>query len=164
MKVFDLMKKVTVQNIGIRLCDSVETAKNRSYDNATIKYWGNLGDMPAEYASYRIITSKVKSDTLFCWCVKDSLKVKDILEADGYDISNCQEYLTFYDYISEYDALHKNHEHTIIIEDLIGIEECEVVDSIINNNEASIYVFKGNIRSNVFEESYDSEGLKFREL
>lgn len=164
MKVFDLMKKVTVQNIGIRLCDSVETAKNRSYDNATIKYWGNLDDMPAEYASYRIITSKVKSDTLFCWCVKDSLKVKDILEADGYDISNCQEYLTFYDYISEYDARTKNHIHTVFISDLKGIEECEVVDSVIIGDRAEIYVFKDNIRSNVFEESYDSDGLMFREL
>ena len=158
------MKKVTVQNIGVRLCNSVEDAKKKRYEESTIKYWGDLDDMPAEYASYQIISSKVKSDTLFCWCVKDSLKVKDILYADGYTVANCNEYLAFYNYISEYDAKTKNHEHTIPISDLKGIEDCEVVDSVIECDRANIFVFKDNIRSNIFEESYDSEGLKLREL
>lgn len=164
MKVFDLMKKVNVEKIGIRLCKNIEDAKKKSYEGTTIKYQDELDDMPAEYASYQIITSKVKANTLFCWCIKDSLTVKDILKTDGYNVSNCSEYLTFYNYISEYDALNKNHEHSIKIEDLSGIEECEVIDSVIYNDYADIYVFKDNIRSNIFEKSYDSEGLKLREL
>lgn len=158
------MKKVNVEKIGIRLCKNIEDAKKKSYEGTTIKYWDELDDMPAEYASYQIITSKVKANTLFCWCIKDSLTVKDILKTDGYNVSNCSEYLTFYNYISEYDALNKNHEHSIKIEDLSGIEECEVIDSVIYNDYADIYVFKDNIRSNIFEKSYDSEGLKLREL
>lgn len=163
MKVFDLMKKVKVKKIGVRLCNSVEYAKKKSYEGTTIKYWGDLDDMPAEYASYQIISSKVKSDTLFCWCVKDSLKVKDILDADGYTVANCNEYLTFYNYISEYDALNKNHDHTIIIEDLKGIEDCEVVDSVIECDRAYIFVFRDNIRSNIFEDSFNGD-LEFREI
>lgn len=155
MKIFDLMQKVKVKKIGVRLCNSVEDAEKKSYEESTIKYWGDLDDMPAEYASYQIISSKVKSDTLFCWCVKDSLKVKDILDAGGYTITNRNEYLTFYNYISEYDAKTKNHEHTIPINDLKGIEECEVVDSVIECDRAYIFVFKNNIRSSIFEDSFN---------
>lgn len=163
MKVFNLMEKVNVEKIGIRLCKNIEDAKKRSFENTSIKYWGELDDMPAEYASYQIISSNIKANTLFCWCIKDSLKVKDILKVGGYNISNCSEYLTFFNYISEYDALNKNHERSIKIEDLSGIEECEVIDSVIYNDYADIYVFKDNIRSNIFEKSFDDE-LEFREI
>lgn len=163
MKVFNLMEKVNVEKIGIRLCKNIEDAKKRSFENTSLKYWGGLDNMPAEYASYQIISSNIKANTLFCWCIKDSLKVKDILKVGGYDISNCSEYLTFFNYISEYDALNKNHERSIKIEDLSGIEECEVIDSVIYNNCTDIYVFKDNIRSNIFEKSFDDE-LEFREI
>lgn len=164
MKVFDLMKRIKVRNIGIRLCKTAKDAESRLYDNTTIKYWGDLEDMPAEYASYQIISSKVKSDTLFCWCIEDSMKVKDILKSDGYDISNCSEYITFYDYISEFDSIEKNHNHSIKIEDLNGIGECEVIDAVIDGDTANIYVFRDSIRSNIFEETFDEDGLKFREM
>lgn len=160
MKIFDLMQKVKVKKIGVRLCNSVEDAKKKRYEGTTIKYWDDLDDMPAEYASYQIITLKVKSDTLFCWCVEDSLKVKDILDVE---VANRNKYLTFFNYISEYDAKTKNHEHTIPISNLKGIEDCEVVDSVIECDRVYIFVFKNNIRSNIFEKSFD-EKLEFREI
>ena len=163
MKIFDLMKIVKVKKIGVRLCNSVEDAKKKRYEGTTIKYWDDLDDMPAEYASYQIIASKVKSDTLFCWCVEDSLKVKDILDVGGYTVANCNKYLTFFNYISEYDTKTKNHEHTIPISDLKGIEDCEVVDSVIECDRVYIFVFKNNIRSNIFEDSFNGD-LELREI
>ena len=83
------MNKVKVENIGVRLCKDRKSALNREYKGTIIKYWGSLDDMPAEFAKYNIITSKVKNNTLFCWCIEDSIKVKDILECDGYTVEKC---------------------------------------------------------------------------
>ena len=44
MKIFDLMKKVKVKKIGVRLCNSVEETEKKSYEESTIKYWGDLDD------------------------------------------------------------------------------------------------------------------------
>lgn len=163
MKVFDLMKRVKVDKIGIRLCKSEEDAKARSYDKTSIKYWGSLDDMPAEYASYRIVSSNVKGDTLFCWCVKDCLTVGDILEADNVPLEESHNYYKFFNYISEHDALHKIHDHAIPVLKTDGIAKYEVIDSVIYGDYADIYVFKDNIRSNIFEDTYDGN-IEFREI
>lgn len=55
------------------------------------------------------------------------------------------------------DAKTKNHEHTIPISNLKGIEDCEVVDSVIERDRVYIFVFKNNIRSNIFEDSFDGD-------
>jgi len=163
MKVYELINKVNVDNIGIRLCPNEELAKNRSYKDTTIMYWGLLEDMPAEYASYKIISSNLKNGMLFCWCIEDSIKVKDILEADGSTIDNCQEYLTFFNYISKHDAKTKNHSNAIEITDIKGIENESIIDTEIISDKANIYLFRNNIKSNIFDKNYEGV-LEFSEM
>lgn len=162
MKVYELMNKVNVENIGIRLSKNIEDARNKSYENSSIMYWGSLDDMPAEYAGYKIVSSNIKNSILFCWCIEDTVKVKDILETDHVTLESCNN-ITFHNYISKHDAYLKNHTHSIIVHKTNDLLGSTVIDADIHGDTADVYIFTDNIKSNIFDKDYKGI-LEFYEM
>lgn len=155
MKIFELMNVLKVKDIAIRLCDTLEQAKNYEYKDTTLVYWGDLDDCLAEYCKYDIISTKVRDNTLFCWCVKKDLLISDIITKD------LDNEIKVYNYISLDDVRRKDHSRTV---EILLDKNLKVHDIVINGETVNIYVFLNNLKSNIFDDYNKEKGIEFRNV
>lgn len=152
------MNFVKVLTIGIRLCKSKEDAQNLDYEKTSLIYWGSIDDLPAKYASYVIVKSHVKDNTLFLWCTEDICKIKDLIEFEG-SLKNFK----FFNYISAYDAESKITKNSILIKYSKELDNKKIINVEVINNDIEIYIFLDNLKSNVLEDNFNGD-IEFSEV
>lgn len=142
MRIFDVTNlNSNIENIAIRVGEA------GNYEKSSLKYWGSILDLPAQYGKYDVNAVYCYQNTLFVWCKEFYYTVNDIIKLVDKDSE-----VVVLNYISEYDKITRNHNHVIVSNKDESLEDIVIyVGS--ENNKFMIYVFKDNCRTNVLDKT-----------